>query len=66
MEKEEIRLLGITVSSSSGKNKLGGNLALGVLLGDLDIRAQFELLSFRDVGKYMAVMINAGYNFAKL
>lgn len=66
MGKEEIRLLGITVSNSSGENKFGGNLGAGVLLGNFDIRAQFQLLSFRDAGKYMAVMVNAGYNFAKL
>ncbi len=66
MAKSEMEFFGTSVSGSNTETKLGGNVGAGVLLGDLDLRAQLQVLNFGEAGKSMAVMINAGYNFANL
>jgi hypothetical protein len=64
--KSEGSLLGISMEGSSSENKFGGNVGAGVLLGDLDVRAQLLVMDFGHSGDSMAVMINVGYNFLKL
>jgi len=64
--KVETSFLGTTVSGSSGETKFGGDVGAGLLLGDIDVRAQVLILDFGHSGDSMGVMINAGYNFAKL
>lgn len=64
--RSEVSFLGASESSTETKAKVGADVGVGALLGDLDVRAQFEVLNFGDAKKSMAVMINVGYNFLKL
>jgi hypothetical protein len=64
--RSEVSFLGNTESSTSSETKVGADVGVGALLGDLDVRAQFEILNFSEAKKSMAVMINVGYNFLKL
>jgi hypothetical protein len=64
--RSEVTFLGSSESSTTSETKFGADVGVGALLGDLDLRAQFEILNFSETKKSMALMINVGYNFLKL
>lgn len=57
---------GLTVSGSGSANKFGANVGAGALLGDIEVRAQLEILDLGHSGDTMALMVNVGYNFFKM
>jgi hypothetical protein len=63
----DVEVFGVTVGGGSSTDyKFGATVGAGVLLGPLDIKAQFEILSLGDASDSMALMVNVGYNFVKL
>ncbi len=65
-EKVETSAFGSTVSGSSSENKFGATVGAGALLGQLDVKAQLEILDFGHTSDSLALMINVGYNFLKM
>jgi hypothetical protein len=53
-------------SSSFSGSYFGATVGAGALIGQLDVRAQLEVLDFSSAGDFLALMINVGYNFANL
>jgi hypothetical protein len=58
---------GISANGSSSRDtEFGADVGVGVLLGDLDARLQFQILDFNHTGDSKALMLNVGYNFFSL
>jgi nucleoid-associated protein YgaU len=66
MSKVSGELFGVSMDTTSTDYKFGATIGAGALLGPLDVKAQFEILSLADAGDSMAIMVNVGYNFLKL
>jgi len=64
MLKSKVEIGGASLTGSD--NKIGANVGAGVLLSGLELRAQLEILDTGHSGDTMGLMLNVGYNFAKL
>jgi hypothetical protein len=58
---------GKAVSGGSDRETdFGGDVGIGAVLGDVEARAQVQIMDFGHSSDSMAFMLNVGYNFVKL